>query len=179
MTVNFSIANNLGFNFTQTYLPPYDQTAAISTTNSPDNPALPCAIGTHALGTNNTEYVFGLAAAAIATNQWVVVTPVTFSIAVGTKLLATQQAGQFGIAQTAIASGSYGWIAIRGAALTVLAKLGTLANVRVYASSSNGRVVGSTSFNSGVLTGITLTQSTTSARLTGTTCHATWPRLLV
>lgn len=179
MTVNFSITNNLGFNFTQTYLPPYDQTAAISATNDPSNPALPCAIGTHALGTNNTEYVFCKAGAALATNQWVVITPVTFSTVVGTKLLATQQAGQFGIAQTAIASGSFGWVAIRGSALTVLAKLGTLANVKVFASSSNGTVVGSTSFNSGVLTGITLTQSTTSARLSGTTCHATWPRLLV
>lgn len=180
MTVNFSINQGLGFNFTQTYLPPYDQTAAISATNDPSNPALPCAVGTHALGTGNTEYVFCLATAGLTAGNWVGIVPVTFSAVAGTLAMAVAQSHQFGIAQTTIAAGSYGWIAIRGANLQILAKLGSLANVKVYPSTSAGRVSSTSVHTSGPLTGITLTQSSTSARLAGgVTCHATWPRLLV
>lgn len=180
MTDNFSIGNSLGFNFTQTYLPPYDQTAAISTTNSPDNPALPVAIGTHALGSNNTEYVFCLASAALARSCWVGIAPLTFIATAGTLTMAVQQSHQLGVAQTAVAAGSYCWVAIRGSQLQVLAKLGSLANAKLYPSTSAGRVSSTSVHTSGPLTGITLTQSSTSARLlTGVTCHATWPRLLV
>lgn len=180
MTDNISIANNLGVNLTQTYLPPYDQTAAISATNDPSNPPLPFTIGTHMLGSNNTEYVFCLASAALARSQWVGIAPLTFIATVGTLAMAVAQSHQLGVAQTAIAAGSYGWIAIRGSQLQVLAKLGSLANAKLYPSTSAGRVSSTSIHTSGPLTGITLTQSSTSARLTtGTTCHATWPRLLV
>lgn len=181
MTVNFSIANNLGFNFTQTYLPPYDQTAAISATNDPSNPSLPCAVGTHALGTNGTEYVFCLCgASALVANQWVGIVPVTFSTVPGSLAIAVAQSHQLGLAQTACAVGSYCWVAIRGMSLQVLAKLGSLANAKVYPSTSNGRVSTTSVHTSGPLTGLILTQSSTSARLTtGVTCYASWPRLLV
>jgi hypothetical protein len=183
LTTNYSLDGREGVDFTATYTP-YDQTAAVSSTNSPDNPGPPFALGTHVIGSSGTEYLFVKAGSAIAQYQWVGITPTTWSAAPGTLTMAVQQSVDVGFAQTAIASGAYGWVAIRGENIKVLAKKGSLANVKLYPSTSNGTLSSTSVHTSGPVLGTILTQSCTSG-ITGanpsgpTQFYASWPRVLV
>lgn len=164
-----------GINFSTTYTP-YDQTAVSSSTNSPDNPGPPFTVGTHAFGTDNSEYVFVKASAAIT--QYSVVA-IDANSNVTTLTLALLQAGtDYGFAQVAIASGAYGWVAIRGQGIGVLAKIGSLAGKPVYISSlSAGRVTTTSVRNTsgGALTNVVLTTSSTTTPSGATVANASWP----
>jgi hypothetical protein len=152
-----------GINFATTYTP-YDQTAAISSTNSPDNPGPPFTLGTHAFGSDGSEFVFCKATEAI-TQYAAVSISTTFSVAHLT-LTTLRTLTDYGFAQVAIASGAYGWVAIRGQGIGVLARLSSLANVPCYISSvSAGRVTTtSVRLTSGglLMTTVLTTSSTTS-----------------
>jgi hypothetical protein len=183
LTTNYSVANTEGIDFTATYTP-YDQTAAVSSTNSPDNPGPPFTLGTHVLGSSGTEYLFVKATTAIAQYQWVGITPTTWGAVPGTLAQAVAQSVDVGFAQTAIAASAYGWVAIRGENLKVLAKKGSLANAKLYPSTSNGTLSSTSVHTSGPVLGVILTQSCTSgitqANPSGATqMYASWPRVLV
>ena len=169
---NFGTANTEGINFSLTYTA-YDQTAAISSTNSPDNPGPPFAVGSHAFGTNESEYVFVKASEAIT--QYA-------AVAIGTTFLVThltlanvRALSNYGFAQVAIASGAYGWVCVRGQGIGVLARLSSLANVPVYISNvSAGRVTTTSVRNTsgGTLVNLVLTTSVTTSPSAATVANA-------
>ncbi len=171
---NFGTQPYEGVDFAQTY--------TVSAT-TPEVPAPPFAVGTHAIGTNGSEYVFIKAAAALARWQCVAVDKTFAAVVTMTVTLANQQ---FTPAwpQVAIASGDYGWVAIRGESIGVLARKNSLANKKLYVSGLSPGVLSSTSvITSAYVSGIILTTSSTSA-MTGANnsavvvAVATWPRTL-
>ncbi len=171
---NFSISATEGVDFTQTY------TVSSST---PELPGPPFSVGQHVLGTNGTEYMFVKASTAIA--QWQAVSIDTTEAAAVPLTIALANAGaEIGWAQVAIAAAAYGWVAIRGQQIGVLAKRASLAGVKLYVSSTSPGTLTSTSVRTSALVqGVTLTTSCTSAMLTTVNsvsgpvvATATWPR---
>lgn len=174
-TTNFGIEPLEGIDFNTTYTA-YDSTAAQSTTNDPSYPAPPFTVGSHGLGNNGTEYVFVKAAEAITQYAAVYIDK---SFNAGHLTLAKVRAlSEYGFAQVAIASGTYGWVAIRGSNLGVLARLSSLANVPVYISNvSAGRVTTTSVRNTsgGTLVNVVLTTSSTTSPSGAVVAVAPWP----
>jgi hypothetical protein len=98
-----------GINFSLTYTP-YDQTAAITTTNSPDNPGPPFTAGTVAKGSGDSEWVFIKASAAIAAGDVCLIAADFQAAGVTTTTATGSYQKQVGVAVVAIASGAYGWL---------------------------------------------------------------------
>lgn len=174
-TVDFPVTPSEGINFATTYTP-YDQTAAISTTNAPENPGPPFKIGTHAFGVQGSEYVFVKAGEAI-TQYAAVAIDTTFNVTHMT-LAKLRQLQDIGFCQVTLASGSYGWVCIRGQGIGVLARLSSLANVPVYISNvSAGRVTTTSVRNTsgGTILNLVLTTSVTASPSGATVANATWP----
>ncbi len=108
-TTQYNTANTEGINFGLTYTA-YDQTAASSSTNSPDNPGPPFTPGTVVKGSGDSEFVFVQAASAI-TAGWACIISSTFTAAGVTTTTATGSYGkQVGVAVVSIASSAYGWL---------------------------------------------------------------------
>jgi hypothetical protein len=170
---NFSINPLEGVSFSQTYT---------ITASTPEYPAAPLAVGTHTLGTNGSEYVFAKASVALVQYQACALDP-TYLVTVPLTITLVSQQQEVGIPQVALAAGDYGWFAIRGENIGVLAKKGSLANVKLYVSGTSPGTLTSTSVRtSALVTGIVLTTSSTSAM--GATrapvvANATWIRALL
>ena len=78
------------------------------------------AVGTHALGAQDTEWVYVQAQTTISALSWVAINP-TFSAAMASAAdVVSGLSNIFGVANGAISASSYGWIAIRGANLSAL-----------------------------------------------------------
>lgn len=164
-----------GINFSTTYTA-YDQTAATSSTNDPSNPGPPFAVGTHALGSDGTEYIFVKATTAV--EQYSAVSISTVDAVVPLTLALLRALSDYGFAQVAIAASSYGWVAIRGQGIGVLARIGSLAGVPCYISSiSAGRVTTTSVRNTsgGTLVNVVLTTSSTTTPSGATVANAPWP----
>lgn len=164
-----------GVNFSTVYTP-YDQTAATSSTNDPSNPGPPFTLGTHALGTDGTEYIFCKATAAVA--QYAAVAIDTTSNITTLTLAGLRALTDYGWPQVAIASGAYGWVAIRGQGIGVLARLSSLAGVPCYISSVSAGRITTTSVRStsgGTMLNVVLTTSVTSSPSGATVANAPWP----
>ncbi len=169
-TPDYCTSPLLGCNFSTTYAPtattnPYTLTETI-----------PVAVGQHAFGTDNTEYVFVLAGAAIP--AYAVVAIDENSTATVATLAKIQQLSPYGFAQVAIANGYYGWVAIRGEGIGVLARVGSLANVPCYISNvSAGRVTTTSVRNTsgGTLVNLVLTTSGTATPSGAVVAKASWP----
>lgn len=146
-TTQFNSSNKTGVDVAQTY--------AISTT-TPEYPAAPFAVGEHVLGEQNTEWVFVLAASAIAAGMTVSIDG-NFNASPMTNTLANTLADA-GFAQVAIASGSYGWVATRGSQLSLLSKGAVTKNAALYISSSAGILTNATT-SFAKITGIVVTTS--------------------
>ncbi len=125
-----------GVNFNTTYTA-YDQTAAISSTNSPDNPGPPFALGTVIKGLNDAEFMFVKAGEAITAAFTVVVTT-TFTAA-GIRTANALYGMLVGVAVVDIASGAYGWIQRSGQVSTGFSVLTLCApNVQLSATTTTG-----------------------------------------
>jgi hypothetical protein len=172
---DFNISSIEGINFSTTYTT-YDQTAAVSSTNSPDNPGLPFALGTHAFGTDGTEYLFVKASAAVV--QYAAVSIDKDSNVTTLTLALLRALTDYGFAQVAIASGAYGWVALRGKSIGVLARLSSLPNVPLYISNVSPGRVSSTSVRStsgGTLLNVVLTTCGTATPSGAVVANASWP----
>jgi len=77
------------------------------------------AVGTHAFGTNDSEWVYVQAQTTISAFSWVAFNG-TFSAGMASAADVATNGNNFGLAQVQISASSYGWIAIRGVALTGL-----------------------------------------------------------
>ncbi len=172
---DFNLGPLEGINFSTTYTA-YDQTVAVSATNDPSNPGPPFLIGTHAFGTDGSEYIFVKATTAV--EQYSAVSISTVDAVVPLTLALVQALSDYGFAQVAIAAGSYGWVAIRGQGIGVLARLSSLAGKPVYISSvSAGRVTTTSIRNTsgGALVNVVLTTSVTATPSGATVANAPWP----
>lgn len=115
-TTIFPTTPTEGVNFNTTYTP-YDQTAAITSTNSPDNPGPPFSLGTVIKGLNDAEFLFVKASAAVAAGDVVIISSTAFTAAGITTSNATF-GSLVGVAIVALASGSYGWVQRSGQVTT-------------------------------------------------------------
>ena len=163
-------------------------TYTVNVTTAPEYPAAPFPVGMHALGENDSEYVFIKASVALAQYQCVAINPTQLACVPATITLVNEQQ-QLGWPQVAIAAGDFGWAAIRGQNIGVLAKKGSLPfsasgpaanpNNKLYISGTSPGVLTTTSVRtSALVTGTTLTTSSTSITPNSSVvvAIATWPR---
>lgn len=124
-----------GVDLTTTYTS-YDQTAAVTSTNSPDNPGPPFQIGETVESSNGGEFMFVKALSAI--NQYDFVGISTNYNAASISVSTTGAAPILAVAQVAIASGAYGWVCMRGGTVSGNVILSTAASAALYATTVPG-----------------------------------------
>lgn len=153
-TVAYNTLNTEGINFNTTYTA-YDQTAAISSTNSPDNPGPPFTLGTYARGINQTEFVFVKATTAI-TAGWVCVIDSAYG-AVGITTALALLGKLVGVAPVSIAASSYGWLQRAGTCDGgIFAITNTQPNVGLLATTGAGIIDDATTTGNKNITGMIL-----------------------
>lgn len=158
-TANYNTANTEGVNFNTTYTP-YDQTAAISSTNDPSNPGPPFTLGTTVKGQNDSDYVFVKASSAIAVSD-VVLISTTFNAASLTTTTGTF-GSLVGVAAVAIASGAYGWVQRAGNCDSGINVAGLcLPNVQLATTATAGTLDDATTTGLKNVNGIIITASNT------------------
>lgn len=164
-TTNFNTLPLEGIDVNATYTV-YDQTAAQSSTNSPDNPGPPFVVGTTCLGTNDSAFVFVKAGSVIAAGDVCTITTATQNAVPVTTTLALF-GNQIGVAVVAIASGSYGWIQRNGkcAAINCAA---VVQNVQLAATATAGQLDDAVTTGLKNINGIVVTTSGGPGLLAGT-----------
>lgn len=123
-TTNINSTPKEGVDFNTTYTA-YDQTAAQSSTNSPDYPAPPFVPGDTVKGTGDSDFVFVKASANITLGD-VVILSSTYGAQPITTTLATK-GSLVGVAPVAITSGQYGWVQRAGTSTGGLRVVGATA----------------------------------------------------
>lgn len=162
MSTTLSVTTpNLGINFNTTYLA-YDQTAAISATNSPDNPGPPFTVGTTVKGTGESEFIFVKASAAIAVGDVCQITTTT-AAATGITTANGLLGNLIGVAQVAIASGSYGWLQRAGACSNINVIGATVPNVLLFTTTTAGTIDDASTTGNKTITGIVITATSPAA----------------
>lgn len=156
-------SQQLGIDYTKTYLP-------VSAT-APEIPGLPFAAGeTSISAADGTEWVFVLAGSAIAVGDVCVIqtiatwstVPITITLAKFGKMVA--------VAETAIASASYGWVKRKGLTSGVKVKASALPFAQLCATATAGRLDDAVTTGYIYLKGIVInsTQAATVGTLAGT-----------
>lgn len=134
---------------------------------------LPIEQGTEVV-TRNGKAILVRAASGIAANNMVVYGPSSAQASASTDAFpasTTNLGGRaLGIAQTSIASGSYGWIHTEGVReMKVLASAGTLPNVPLYTTGTAG-VVDDATVTAGYLQGLYLLQTASTGATSAVQC---------
>lgn len=160
-TTLFNTANTEGVDFNTTYTA-YDQTAAVSSTNSPDNPAPPFAVGTIVKGAGDSEFVFVKAGAAIAVGDCCIITSVTQLANPITTTLALLGV-QCGFAQVAIANGAYGWLQRNGKCANISVAASCVQNVQLAATATAGILDDAVTTGLKNINGVVITTTVTGA----------------
>lgn len=131
------------------------------------------ALGTQVLQTDGQAYMYVLANEAVAQYLTVGIDE-NYSASLITKTIA--DAGwNVGFAQTAIASGSYGWVAIRGSDITAKVLTDCAADVALYTTGTAGYLDDASSGQTKI-NGVVGVTTATSATSTAVEIIATWPR---
>jgi hypothetical protein len=132
------------------------------------------ALGTHVLGTNDSEWVYVQANTSIVANTLVAFNSTyTCGMASGADVISI--ANQIATAQTSISSQAFGWVAIRGVGLTV-SQTGTTSVISAVYVAASGVPTGFLSLQisaSNTLSGITLAGTVSS---TLGVFNLSWPR---
>lgn len=136
------------------------------------------ALGTHVLGSNDSEWVYVQANTSINGKTMVAFNAAgTCGMASATDLL---NGLQLASAQTSISSQAYGWVAVRGAGLTVQTTgscTATAQGIYLAASSTPTGVLSNVASASGTVAGIAFTNVTNqTATSTYTVATLSWPR---
>lgn len=164
MPLDYVTDGKLGIDLTNTYA----STSAASIT------PLPVAPGTTVMTTSNGRYIFARAESEIAAYDVVVfssyadsnsLAPIIRAVPITTANAAPSGAAgptQVGIAQNAITSGQYGWIALNGQNLRCNVLIGCNPKVPLYTTATAGKL-DDTTVSSGYIQGIVLNTSATSA----------------
>jgi hypothetical protein len=152
-----------GVNFNTTYIA-YDQTAAISATNSPDNPGPPFQVGTVVKSTGGGEFIFVKASAALAVGDAAIITSSTgAATGLTTTNAGTSEGRQIGFAQVAIASGSYGWLQRDGACQNISVAASCAQDVPLYTTATAGVLDDAATT---LILGVVITTTVTAAAVT-------------
>jgi hypothetical protein len=164
----YSTANMLGANLTMVYTPSTD----LVPFTGGDSP--PFAVGQMTVGTDGSEWTFVLATANIAQYDWVGVDE-DYDAAPLTKAMA-DDGWIIGVAQVAIASGSYGWVCTKGANVSGNVAASTAADSALYTSSVAGtlKYTGSLTLQTKIDGVVAVTAKNTVAG--ATEVLLTWPR---
>ena len=144
------------------------------------------ALGTEVLGSGASEWTYVFATAAITTGQVCGIYPTGTAILVGTALMGgagpagTTGLLNFGVAQTAIAAGSFGWLARRGMGMYVQCS-GTCAPVSLGIADTSGALAPQSAITAGSsCAGIFITTSASTATLSVQgIATLSWPRGVV
>lgn len=163
-TTQFGTLNTEGIDFNATYTS-YDQTAAVTATNSPDNPGPPFSQGFYARGTGESDYVFVKASAAI--NKGDVCLISTTYTAAGVTTTNATFGSLLGVAQGAIASGAYGWLQRAGTCQNIGTAAAVVTNVQLAATASAGLVDDVTTTGLKSLNGIVTATATSATVVAG------------
>lgn len=132
------------------------------------------ALGTHFLGSNDTEWVYVQANTSI-NGLTAVAYNATFTAGMASGGDLTTLGNKFGTAQTSISSQAFGWICVRGLGLTIQ-QTGTSSTLGVVCLAASGVPTGVLSNQitaSNTLAGISLVATATA---TYGTFNLTWPR---
>ncbi len=164
-----------------------DLTAIYASVSAGSTQMMPASPGDHVEGSNNSEYVFARAHSTIAAYDVVVfsalsqsasATPIIGATPILTAAVApggVAGAGSIGVAQTAITSAYYGWIALRGSRLRVNTLIACNPNVPLYTTSTAGSL-DDTTVSAGYVTGITINSSAVSA--SSMLAVVSWPKVI-
>lgn len=153
-----------GVNFNTTYTA-YDQTAAISATNSPDNPGPPFTVGTVMKGTGDSEFVFVKATSALGIGEACQITSTT-QAAVPITSSNGLQGSQVGFPQVAIASGAYGWLQRSGACANISVAASCVQNVPLATTGTGGVLDDAVGSGTKNILGVVITTTVTGAAVT-------------
>ena len=137
------------------------------------------ALGTHVMGTNNSEWVYVQVGTSTVSAYKVVAFTGTFSVAGHASTTDLLNGLQLGVAQTAMATSSFGWVAIRGIGLGVMttnSATATAQGIFLAASSATTGVLSNFTSASGTVAGISFVSVAQTATMTVTGCTLTWPR---
>lgn len=152
-----------GVNYNTTYTA-YDQTAAISSTNSPDNPGPPFTVGTMSKSTGGGEFIFVKASAAIGLGECaIIVSATSAATGVTTTNAATNEGYQLGFAQVPIASGAYGWLQRDGACQNISVAASCVQFAPLYTTATAGVLDDTATV---LVAGVEITTTVTSAAVT-------------
>ena len=151
-----------------------DLTATYASTSAGSTSVYPVTPGTTVMTSNNGRYIFARAESDIAAYDVVVFSTYSDSISLAPVLRAvpitttnaapggTSGPTQVGIAQNAITSGQYGWIALNGQNLRCNVLIGCNPKVPLFTTATAGKL-DDTTVSAGYIQGIVLNTSATSA----------------
>ena len=135
------------------------------------------ALGTHVQGSNNSEWVYVQIGATLVTAYKAVAfnNAYTCGQASGADILAGMQ---IGVAQTAMATSAFGWVAIRGAmgVMTTNSATATAQGIYLAASGATTGVFSNFTSASGTMAGISFVSVAQTATMTVTGAILSWPR---
>jgi len=134
------------------------------------------ALGTKAFGTNNTEWVYVKMTGAAISGEMCSVASQGTARPVTTTAIACSGPAELAWAQGAYADQDYGWVALRGDAVTVLMSSTCVPNTQLYWASGQARGALTTTAGSASMAGIQLLASSSTASLVLTTAILTYPR---
>lgn len=157
-------SQQLGVDYTKTYLPVSAAT--------PEIPGLPFAAGdTSISAADGTEYIFVLAGSAITAGQVCVIQTIATYSAVPITITLAKFGKMVGVCETAIASGSYGWMKRKGYTSSGLnVKASCLPFAQLCATATAGRIDDAITTGYVYLKGIVInsTQAATVGTVAGT-----------
>lgn len=165
-----------GVNVLQTYIK-YDQTAATSSTNPPEYPGFPFALGTRVVCTDGSQWMFADTTTTIAQYTTVMINSTFRATAIGGAGAATAVpealAGMIGFYQTStsLTTGQAGWFMITGVPTLLVASAGI--SVALYSSDTAGALTGATNTVSHYqISGITCVVTASGSTASATSCVA-------
>lgn len=130
-------------------------------------------LGTVALGTDGTEWMYVKATSAIAANYCAAIdhdfnaVPITAALAAAGHTI--------GFAQTAFSSGDYGWIPLRGSNINVAVAASCAKNVQLYTTATAGVLDDTATSTQTLLRGVVIVTTNGTASQTSIEARITYP----
>lgn len=153
----------------------YPNTSLIGADFNSTNTTQQFALGTKALGSTGTQWVYVYMSGAASAGNAVVVSQ-TGTAAAASIALAMSPTKTLAFAQTAFAAADYGWVCNGGLGITVQASATVVAvTTGMYIGTTAGHL--STTAGSATVYGVQITGSSATATVWSTTGTVTWPRI--
>lgn len=153
----------------------YPNSSLVGANFNSTNTAAQFALGTKALGSSGTQWMYVYMSGAASAGSALVISQ-TGTAAAATIALAMSPAKTIAFAQTAFAAADYGWVANGGLAVYVQASATVVAvTTGMYIGTTAGHL--STTVGSATLYGVQITGSSATATVWATEGTVTWPRI--